>query len=429
VGKTPFSLRKPSDFRGGSILSVPPAVCTYEYRYDRPCHKRGERCTHPTEPGSPYCRWHQVLPDKDFRGIDFSDAAEEHKHLCEAHLVDARLDEAVLFEVLFHDANLHGVSLTKANLQGANLSQANLLEADFWGANLKGAILWGANLQGAQLILTQLQFADLVRANLENAMFDGATCEYTDFRGADLQLAHFEGANISSCYFAGEFGSARLMLCTLKNAESLEHLVAQKGRFGLRSDLSSGDKLRAYTIDDYVVQHRDHRDIARDHRVLKIYFKQEGRLDRSSKHYLEEMRTMRKYCWKQAAGKMNEKNAAKKPSGSERVRWAFRGVSSKLLDTLFGYGEEPKKLIAWTLITVLLTAVILFWFDLTHGIPMPTLFGGFLTSLATTLVSFAVAPPIPVWQVPQFWLASVTAFVGKFFLALFVFILGRKVER
>ncbi|MHA2406541.1 MAG: hypothetical protein ACXACH_07300, partial [Candidatus Hermodarchaeia archaeon] len=162
---------------------------------------------------------------------------------------------------------------------------------------------------------------------------------------------------------------------------------------------------------------------------LKIYFKQEGRLDRSSKHYLEEMRTMRKYCWKQAAGKMNEKNAAKKPSGSERVRWAFRGVSSKLLDTLFGYGEEPKKLIAWTLITVLLTAVILFWFDLTHGIPMPTLFGGFLTSLATTLVSFAVAPPIPVWQVPQFWLASVTAFVGKFFLALFVFILGRKVER
>jgi hypothetical protein len=410
-------------------VSVPPAVCTYVYRYERPCHKRGERCTHPTVPGSPYCRWHRVLPDKDFRGIDFSNAEEEHKHLCEAYLVDARLDEAVLFEVLLHDANLHGASLTKANLQGANLSQANLLEADLWGANLKGTILWGANLQSTQLILTQLQFADLVRANLENAMFDGATCEYTDFRGADLQLAHFEGAHISSCYFAGEFGSARLMLCTLKNAEALDHLVAQEGRYGLRSDLSSGDLLRAYTLDDYIIKPRNPRDIARDHRVLKIYFKQEGRLDESSKQYLSEMRSMRKHYWKQTSNNQSENDNNEKPSILERVHWSFRAMSSKLLDTLFGYGEEPSKLIAWTLITVLLTAIALFSFDLLLGIEMSTHLSGFLTSIATALVSFAVAPPIPVERVPQFWIASVTALVGKFFLALFVFILGRKVER
>ncbi len=410
-------------------MSVPPAVCTFVYRFERPCHKRGERCTHPTVPGSPYCRWHQVLPDKDLRGIDFSDANEEHKHLCEAHLVDARLDEAVLLEVLLHDANLHGASLTKANLQGANLSQANLLEADFWGANLKGAILWGANLQGAQLILTQLQFADLIRANLENAMFDGATCEFTDFRGADLQLAHFEGAHITNCYFAGEFGSARLMLCTLKNADSLDHLVAKMSRYALHSDLGSGDKLRAYTINDYHIKPRDPRDIARDHRVLKIYFKQEGRLDRSSKHYLDEMRSMRKHYWNMASNQKANNNDVEKSSTIKKVRWAVRGINSKLLDTLFGYGEEPSKLIAWTMFTVFLTAIVLFLFDSLQGIPMSTLVAGFITSLATALVSFAIAPPIPVWQVPQFWIASVTAFIGKFFLALFVFILGRKVER
>ena len=403
-------------------------MCTYTYHRDRPCHKRGERCSHPTVPGSPYCRWHQVLPDKDLRGIDFSDADEEYKHLCEAHLVDARLDEAVLLEVLLQDANLHGASLTKANLQGANLSQANLLEADLWGANLKGAILWGANLQEAQLILTQLEFADLVRANLENAMFDGATLEYTDLRGADLQLAHFEGAHIASCYFAGEFGSARLMLCTLKNVVSLDQLVAQEERVSLRSDLSSGDKLRTYTINDYTVKPRDHHDIARDHRVLKIYFKQEGRLDQSSKHYLDEMRTMRRYCWKQASGQKTEKNEIENPSILERIRWAIRGINSKLLDTLFGYGEEPLKLITWTLVTVFLTAIALFLMSLLT-FPVQSLFAGFLTSLATALVSFAVTPPIPVEQIPQFWVASVTAFVGKFFLALFVFILGRKVER
>lgn len=399
------------------------------YRYERPCHKRGERCSHPTVPGSPYCRWHQVLPDKDLRGIDFSNADEEHKHLCEAHLVDARLDESILLEVLLHDANLHGASLTKANLQGANLSQANLFEADLWGANLKGVILWGANLQGAQLILTQLQFADLVRANLENAMFDGAVLEFTDLRGADLQLAHFEGAHIKSCYFAGEFGSARLMLCTLKNASSLDELVAREERFGLNPELSAENKLRSYTVFDYIINPRDPRDIARDHRVLKIYFKQEGRLDRCSKHYLEEMRTMRQYYWNQAAGHQPEKNETEKASTGERIRFAIRGMNNKLIDNLFGYGEEPLKLIAWTLFAVFLTAIVLFGFELIQGMPMSNLIGGFLTSLATALVSFAVAPPIPMFQVPQFWVASVTAFIGKFFLALFVFILGRKVER
>jgi hypothetical protein len=343
-------------------------------------------------------------------------------------LVDARLDEAILLEVLLLDANLHGASLTKTNLQGANLSQANLFEADLWGANLKGTILWGANLQGAQLILTQLQFSDLVRANLENAMFDGATLEFTDLRGADLQLAHFEGAHIKSCYFAGQFGSARLMLCTLKNASSLDNLVAKQARFGLHSELTSGDRLRAFTIEDYSVQPRDLRDIARDHRVLKIYFKQEGRLDRSSKHYLSEMRSMRKYYWKQASVPNTENPDEEPPSSSDRLRFAIRGINSKLLDTLFGYGEEPGKLIAWTFFTVFLTAIALFLMSL-PTLSLDSLFTAFLTSLATALVSFAVAPPIPVEQIPQFWLASVTAFVGKFFLALFVFILGRKVER
>ena len=84
------------------------AVCAYIYRHERPCHKRGERCTQPTVPGSPYCRWHQVFPDKDLRSIDFSNADEEQKHLCEAYLIDARLDGAILSEVLLHDANLHG---------------------------------------------------------------------------------------------------------------------------------------------------------------------------------------------------------------------------------------------------------------------------------------------------------------------------------
>lgn len=406
----------------------PPAVCTYIYRHERPCHKRGERCSHPTVPGSPYCRWHQVLPDKDFRGLDFSNADEEHKHLCEAYLVDARFDDAILSEVLLHDANMHGASLTKSNLQGANLSQANLLEADLWGANLKGAILWGANLQRAQLILTQLQFADLVRADLKGAMFDEAILEYTDFRGADLQLAHFEASEINQLYLAGKFGSAQLMLCTLKNAASLENLVAQIERQGLRAEINPDNQMRSYTLEDYAIQPRDPRDIARDHQVLKIYFKQEGRLDQSSSHYLSEMRKMRQYYWKMASSKHT--NEEEKLPLSQRSRWGLRGAKSKMLDTLFGYGEEPSKLIAWSLFSVLLTALALFW--ITAVVNLGFAIGNLGTYFSIALVSFAVAPPslvIDLAGLMGFWITSAEAFLGKFFLALFVFILGRKVER
>ncbi len=407
---------------------VPPAVCTYIYRHERPCHKRGEQCTHPTVPGSPYCKWHQILPDKDFRSIDFSQSEDEDKHLCEAYLVDARLDDAVLLEVLLHDANLHGASLTKANLQGANLSQANLHEADLWGANLKGAILWGANLRRAQFILTQLQFADLVRADLQGAMLDSAKLEYTDLRGANLVSAHFDSTNVENVYFSGKFGSAQLMLCTLKNAASLDNLVAHQERLGLQSEVGTGDLLRSYTIEDYNTEKRNARDIARDHRVLKIYFKQEGRLDLSSKHYLNEMRSTRQSYWNRAFNQNREKDSELLPR-SERFRWTIRGSMSKLLDTFFGYGEEPSKLIGWTIFTVFLTALTLFWIDLTHGLILSNPIINFVSNLAIALVSFAVAPPIPFDVIPQFWIASVTAFVGKFFLALFVFILSRKVER
>lgn len=407
---------------------VPPAVCTYIYRHERPCHNRGERCSHPTVPGSPYCRWHQVLPDKDLRGIDFSQSEEEQKHLCEAYLVDGRLDDAIMLEVLLHDANLHGASLTKANLQGANLSQANLLEADLWGANLKGAILWGANLRRAQLILTQLQYADFVRADLQGAMFDSAKLEYTDLRGANLVSAHFDSAHIDSVYFAGKFGSAQLMLCTLKNAASLDNLVAHQERRGLRPEVGTGNHLRAYTLEDYNVEPRDAEDLVRDHQVLKIYFKQEGRLDLSSKHYLKEMRSTRQSYWNKASNTEEEKGVEPLSVG-QRIRWRFRGVNNKLLDTLFGYGDEPLKLLGWAFITVFLTALALYMITMQQSvIPLNPLVT-FTSSLSIALVSFAVAPPIPFDAIPAFWIASVTAFIGKFFLALFVFILARKVER
>ena len=67
------------------------------------------------------------------------------------------------------------------------------------------------------------------------------------------------------------------------------------------------------------------------------------------------------------------------------------------------------------MVTVLLTAFILFLYNLTQGVT------GFLTNLATALVSFAVAPPIMIEQIPEFWFASLTTFVGKSFLALCVY--------
>jgi uncharacterized protein YjbI with pentapeptide repeats len=131
--------------------------------------------------------------ERDFCGVDLSDA-----YLWGANLSGANLSEA----------KLCGVNLSEANLSGANLSEANLSEADLWAANLSGVDLRGAdlssadlceanlsgvNLSEANLSLTGLSLADLTNANLSGANLTGANLFEAGLTNANLSGANIDG--------------------------------------------------------------------------------------------------------------------------------------------------------------------------------------------------------------------------------------------
>ena len=71
--------------------------------------------------------------------------------LCNAKLMEAKLNEACLKDADLTAAYLIKADLTKANLSGADLTQAVLSEADLSGADLEGAELTDTFLNGANL--------------------------------------------------------------------------------------------------------------------------------------------------------------------------------------------------------------------------------------------------------------------------------------
>ena len=71
--------------------------------------------------------------------------------LCNAKLMQAKLNGACLEDADLTAAYLIKADLSKANLSGADLTQAVLSEADLSGADLEGAELTDTFLNGANL--------------------------------------------------------------------------------------------------------------------------------------------------------------------------------------------------------------------------------------------------------------------------------------
>ena len=91
--------------------------------------------------------------------------------LCNAKLMQAKLNEACLEDADLTAAYLIKADLTKANLSGADLTQAVLSEADLSGADLDGAELTDTFLNGANL----KDVLNLTCDQIELAVYDRET--------------------------------------------------------------------------------------------------------------------------------------------------------------------------------------------------------------------------------------------------------------
>jgi hypothetical protein len=114
----------------------------------------------------------------------------------EAHLVQAKLDEADLSSCNVSYANLNRARLQKANLTESNFANARLVEAELRSADLSQADFTNADMGKASLVHARCAGTDFRNAVLAEANLQGAYLRGALFRGANLtgaQLADVVG--------------------------------------------------------------------------------------------------------------------------------------------------------------------------------------------------------------------------------------------
>ncbi|OYR42880.1 pentapeptide repeat-containing protein, partial [Halorubrum sp. Eb13] len=135
------------------------------------------------------------FPDADLSKAEFPDADLSEAKFLDADLSKAEFPDADLSEAKFLDADLSEAKFLGTNLQRANLSEANIQEAEFFDADLRGAAFRPAC---AIVVGPEESTTDPLGASLENAQFeDGTDLRDTNLSGARLYQTAFRDVRIN----------------------------------------------------------------------------------------------------------------------------------------------------------------------------------------------------------------------------------------
>ncbi|MEM9273650.1 MAG: pentapeptide repeat-containing protein [Cyanobacteria bacterium P01_F01_bin.143] len=123
--------------------------------------------------------------ERDFTGVDLSEA-----RLSFANLRNIILKDAYLGYVVMDDADLSFADLSGANMEGISLGESILQ-----GANLTGAILIDAVFGQTYFGDANLSYADLTGADLTESTFFNVNLSHADLTAATgFYIGRFEGA-------------------------------------------------------------------------------------------------------------------------------------------------------------------------------------------------------------------------------------------
>ena len=273
----------------------------------------------------------------------------------------------------------------------------------------------GKPLDGFQLAKTDLTDVDLVNRGSK----DGYLCREADFYRADLTDAHFFGLDLrgSSLMKAKMLGAnlhcAKLDKCNL--------LGADLGRA----------KLENVEWGRYLKQELDAKQAKKKHdRTLTASLYQEAE---------EVCRNIRKQCEKQGLFEMAG-DFFKREMRFRRYqlpKFSTKRCISKAVDLFCGYGEDPVRVVLFSIFLIMVCAMAYFFLDTTGAHPIYEGVTGwrfylleFFNSLYFSVVTFTTLgygdiSPVGVAR----FIAALEAFLGSFTMALFVVVFVKKMTR
>lgn len=272
---------------------------------------------------------------------------------------------------------LRGIKLRYASLSGVDLVKQNSKT----GYDMTGCDLYRADLSGGHLFNLTLREANLMKADLRGANIKWADCHDANLLGVKIESCKLEHAHIGS---------------TLR--QERQALAAYR----------AGDKLLAL---DYWQQAEE------IYRTLRKACENEG-LFAAGGLYLRKELTMRRY---------------------QAPLWSIRRATSKVVDLFCGYGEEPSRVVIFSMLLILVCAILYFFTGINFDGQLITYHNGnssienlkfFFECLYYSVVTFTTLgygdfTPAGLSR----FIAAVEAFTGSFTIALFVVVFVKKMTR
>lgn len=272
---------------------------------------------------------------------------------------------------------LRGISLRRAQLSGLNLAASPGQP----GFDLSHADLYRANLQGASLFKVNFQHACLLKADLRDANLHWSRLSQANLLGVKLQGAR------------------------------LEHIQLDRPLYQERMALQAEKAGQPELARDYYEQAEE---IYRD---LRKATEHEGLFALSGQYIQQELR-MRRY---------------------QLPKYSKARLFSWLIDLFCGYGEAPARVVLFSLLLILLSAIGYFFTGIQTGGAILQYHSGLsfaealrllLTCLYYSVVTFTTLgygdiTPVGISRL----FAAVEAFTGSFTIALFVVVFVKKMTR
>lgn len=324
------------------------------------------------------------------------------------------------------NSNLSVAALSGADLWNSNLSQSNLKNARLPGSNLSETNLRNVEMEGADLTATNLSSSDCDKINAESASFAKAKVVKSDFTDAVLNNTDLSDANARGATFDdanledATFVRTELRDANLRNTRLYQTLFADTR---INSNTDFGDTT-AYEDPDTDLG-ENYEDTSRWEAAAWVYRRLQD---------LHEENAM--------AEKAREYHVRKEEAHRANYRQKnqyFQWFVYTLNRYLTRHGESLKHVVGWSVVTIIACALA---YPFTGGIAtgsevfrftsLATLsLGLFLRSLYFSTVTFTTLGygdyhPVGEWSKA---LAGAESLAGALLVALFVFVLGRRVAR